>query len=242
MKVVDISVELIDSMGSDLSVVDAARVSFAKKGKWENEDFGHPDFEEPNYLSEKDKKLIHYLAKHNHWSPFAHCFLSLRIKAPIFCARQLVKHQVGLAWNEVSRRYIATEPEFYMPKQWHLAPENKKQGSGDVYTDYMDSNSAFGLAGSNVYLETKYLLEASQWIYGEMLRRGIAPEEARMILPQNTMTEWIWSGSLFAFARVVNLRTDSHAQKAATQEVAGKIAQIVKEKFPVSFEALCTAQ
>lgn len=275
MKVVDISVELVDSMGSDLAVVRAARVSFAKTSQMEVRSFPNPytlqqmfsgeeypelvakekeEFEalladgwiekysHMERLAPADKKLINYLAKHNHWSPFAHCFLSFRIKAPIFCARQLVKHQVGLAWNEVSRRYIATEPEFYMPKQWHLAPENKKQGSGDVYTDYMDSNSAFGLAGSNVYLETKYLLEASQWIYGEMLRRGIAPEEARMILPQNTMTEWIWSGSLFAFARVVNLRTDSHAQKAATQEVAGKIAQIVKEKFPVSFEALCTQQ
>lgn len=209
MKTTDKStVALVDHMGSDLSVVNAARVSFHKI----SEEF-----------SDKDAKLIAYLAKHNHWSPFAHCFVSFRISAPIFVARQLVKHQVGLSWNEVSRRYVDSEPEFYFPKEWRGKPENAKQGSnGIVKIDWFDLEGTINVAFV---------------AYTELLKQGVAPEQARMVLPLNTMTEWIWSGSLYAFARVCNLRLDPHAQ-LETQEVAKEIYSCLKALYPVSTEAL----
>lgn len=206
MKIVEQSVQLIESMGSDLSVVNAARVSFAK---------------EHNEVTEGDEKLIGYLAKHGHWTPFAHAFLSFRIKAPIFVARQLVKHQVGLAWNEVSRRYVDDEPEFYWPKVWRGKPENAKQGSTGVVDWQIDPHTAL------IALET----------YTSAIKHGVAPEQARMVLPQNTMTEWIWSGSLAAFARVCKLRLDPHAQ-AETQEIAKKINEQVPQEFKHSWAAL----
>src|ERR1043166_5131845 len=137
MKIASQKVELIDSMGSDLSVVNAARVSFHKESEWEHfvPETGQvkpPDWDTVERLGEKDQKLIGYLAKHGHWTPFAHAFLSFRIKAPIFVARQLVKHQVGLAWNEVSRRYVDDEPEFWFPDVWRGKPVNAKQGSNGV--------------------------------------------------------------------------------------------------------------
>lgn len=195
-------------MGSDLSVVNAARVSFDK-------------FSEK--FSEKDEKLIKYLAKHNHWSPFAHCFVSFRITAPIFVARQLVKHQVGLSWNEVSRRYVDDEPEFFFPKEWRGRPENAKQGSsGVVKIDWFDFEETINVAFQ---------------AYTELLNQGVAPEQARMILPLNTMTTWIWSGTLYAFARVCNLRLDPHSQ-LESQEVAQQIYSCLKALYPVSTEAL----
>lgn len=214
MKIVDISVELIDSMGSDLSVVDAARVSFAKESSWDD------NWE----LKAEDKKLIKYLAEHNHWSPFSHAFVSFRIKAPIFVARQLVKHTVGLSWNEVSRRYVATEPEFYIPKRWRKAADNVKQGSSDTPAGYFNPVA-------------EKAIDRCLKTYSLMLDEGVCAEQARMILPQNTMTEWIWSGSLYAFARVCNLRLDSHTQRE-TQEVAKLINKEMKEIFPVSWEVL----
>lgn len=228
MKVVPVQVELLDSMGCDVDVVRAARVSFSNDVGWE-------------WAGAKDAKLIRYLAEHNHWSPFAHCFMKFRIKAPIFAARQFAKHQVGLAWNEESRRYIDSEPEFYIPEVFHGRPENAKQGaSSDVvvvpdYDEYwQDYEGGFFDDGDG-----RNLCELLLGYYNHLLKAGVAPEEARMFLPLNTMTNWIWSGSLFAFARVVNLRTDSHAQKAATQEVAEQIATHLKKLFPVSYEALC---
>ena len=203
------NVKLIDHMGSDLTVVNAARVSFAKH---------HDTFD-----IDDDTKLINYLAKHNHWSPFAHASLQFHIKAPIFVARQLVKHQIGLVWNEVSRRYVDDDPTFYEPKEWRLAAENKKQGSSDETVHY-NINPAH--------------LFATQ-CYKNMLRLGIAPEMARMILPQSMMTEWYWSGTLYAFARVCNLRCKSDAQRE-TQFVANQIDELTKEVFPVSWEALRT--
>ena len=197
-----IEVAFVNKMGNDMSVVNAARVSFAKvkKGK----------------LDAKDDKLIKYLAYWGHWSPFAHATMSFRIKAPIFVARQLVKHQVGLAWNEVSRRYIDDKPEFYMTDEWRSRPDKSiKQGSGDKIIKY-DINHAV-----NVALET----------YNDMLE-GIAPEMARMILPQNTMTEWIWSGSVYAFSRVCNLRIKPNAQKE-TGRVAEQIVKHMQEHFPI---------
>jgi thymidylate synthase (FAD) len=183
-------VELIDKMGSDLSVVNAARVSYSKiKDKFD----------------EKDERLIKYLAEHEHWSPFAHASMQFRIKAPIFVARQLVKHQVGLVWNEVSRRYVDDAPEFYVPESWRGRPKNSKQGSdGVVNTDEEYYNRYVN--GCKVY-------------YSLLLNEGVAPEQARMVLPQSTMTEWIWSGTVYAFARVCNLRCKSDTQKE-TRDVA----------------------
>jgi thymidylate synthase (FAD) len=198
--------QLIDFMGTDLSVVNAARVSFAK---------------ESDEFSDKDAKLINYLAKHNHWSPFGHASMQFRIKAPIFVARQLVKHQVGLVWNEVSRRYVDDEPEFYIPSDWRLKADDKKQGSSDETIEYN--------LGST--------LEFVKTTYQNMLRANIAPEMARMILPQNLYTEWYWSGTLMAFARVCNLRCKPDTQME-TQLIANEIDFKSRELFPISWKAL----
>lgn len=218
MKISDISVQLVDHMGSDLSVVNAARVSFDKESDWQIGFDG-------KQLNDADCKLISYLATHNHWSPFSHAFASFRIKAPIFVARQLVKHTVGLAWNEVSRRYVSTEPEFYLPDYWRKSASNVKQGSSDEAV-------ASEFVGSVASLMRDSLIQ-----YTVMIQEGVCAEQARMVLPQNTMTEWIWSGSLYAFARVCNLRLDSHTQKE-TQKVAQHISDCLKTLFPVSWETL----
>jgi thymidylate synthase (FAD) len=223
MKIAKQSVTLIDHMGSDLSVVNAARVSFHKESEWAHEPDGWLDSSEKR-LSEKDAKLIGYLAKHGHWTPFAHAFLSFRIKAPIFVARQLVKHQVGLAWNEVSRRYVDDEPEFWLPEVWRGKPVNAKQGSSGV-VEVSEDYELYEVLGATVDL------------YNSLLAIGVAPEQARMVLPQNMMTEWIWSGSLAAFARVCKLRLDPHAQKE-TQEIAQMINDQVPKEFQYSWKAL----
>lgn len=213
------NVELIDYMGNDLRVANAARVSFAKESDWE-------DCCEGLVLSEKDSKLISYLASHGHWSPFSHCFLTFRIKAPIFVARQLQKHQVGLAWNEVSRRYVDSEPEFYVPDSWRARANNVKQGSGGDLEGKDHLNSVYaGIVGRAI------------GNYQGLLDQGVAPEQARMVLPQSMMTEWYWSGSLYAFARVCKQRLDAHAQQE-TQLVAAGIATACEEHFPVSWRAL----
>ena len=227
MKIVEQSVELIDHMGSDLSVVNAARVSFAKESDWEEIQLPGEYGPLPR-LSEKDQKLVAYLAKHGHWTPFAHAFLSFRIKAPIFVARQLVKHQVGLAWNEVSRRYVDDEPEFWFPKVWRGKPVNAKQGSSEAVPDDVQYDAKHGVAEACERALNEYL---------HLVSSDVAPEQARMVLPQNTMTEWIWSGSLAAFARVCNLRICAHAQ-AETREVAQKIFDQVPKEFEHSWKAL----
>jgi thymidylate synthase (FAD) len=225
MKIVPMKVELIDSMGSDLSVVNAARVSFHKF---------HDEFN-----VDKDGKLISYLAAHNHWSPFAHCFLSFRIKAPIFVARQLVKHQVGLAWNEVSRRYVDDEPEFFMPDKWRGKPVNAKQGSSDVVVDFSRDVVIDSARGRVLSIEDNLWETVDRCLrdYLFLIKSGVAPEQARMVLPQNMMTEWIWSGSLMAFARVCKLRLDPHAQ-AETGEIAKQIDALVPQGFEHSWRAL----
>jgi thymidylate synthase (FAD) len=220
MKIVPMKVELVDSMGTDLSIVNAARVSFHKT---------HDE------IQENDPKLITYLAKHGHWTPFAHAFLSFRIKAPIFVARQLVKHQVGLAWNEVSRRYVDEEPEFWFPEVWRGKPVNAKQGSSDVTINSNDE-SLWVDTGETVVDHTDLTGILLSW-YVNAIKQGVAPEQARMILPQNTMTEWIWSGSLAAFARVCKLRLDPHAQQE-TQMVAQQINDLVPDSFTHSWKAL----
>ena len=206
------SVALLRTSGTDLDVVNSARVSFHKT---------HEEFD-----FEKDTKLIKYLAKHNHWSPFAHVGATFRIKAPIFVARQLVKHQVGLVWNEVSRRYVDDEPEFWFPEVWRGRPVNAKQGSSGEAPDQDGWTKDF-------HNQTKYALA----LYQAAIEYGVSPEQARMTLPQNTMTEWIWTGSLMAFARVVRERTNAHAQEE-TQDVAFEIERLLQPAFPVSWKAL----
>ena len=209
-----LKVEFIDKMGTDLSVVNAARVSYAKfKDKFED----------------KDEKLIKFLAEHNHWSPFAHASLQFRIKAPVFVARQLVKHQVGLVWNEISRRYVDYTPELYEPKEWRGRPQNSKQGSDGTVS--IDSNEQHRL---------DMTMEQCKIIYNSLIGKGIAPEQARMVLPQSMMTEWIWSGTLYAFARVCNLRCAKDTQEE-TREVADQIHNICKEEFPMSWKHLKNA-
>lgn len=240
MKTAPITVEYLDHMGSDLDVLNAARVSFAKTSKWETQDcedvFNIPEgwnleFEDDNAylkkLSEQDQKLIKYLAEHNHWSPFSHCYLKFRIKAPIFVARQLQKHTVGLAWNEVSRRYVDDEPEFYFPDTWRAKAENVKQGSSHTPVQLDDNDP--------LYIEQT--ITANLNLYNYLLDMGTCAEQARTVLPQNTITEWIWSGSLAAFARVVKLRTDPHSQYE-TGLVAHGIKYSLVNHFPYSTEAL----
>lgn len=217
MKTAQMNVDYVDHMGTDLSVVNAARVSFDKSTNWDDH------FNET--LGDKDAKLINYLAKHNHWSPFAHTSIQLRVKAPIFVARQLVKHQVGGVWNEVSRRYVDSEPEFWFPDQWRGRPAGSmKQGSNGV------------IQLGEPYVAEDAVVECLK-AYNYLLESGVAPEQARMILPQGVMTEWYWTGSLMFFTRVCKQRLDPHAQQE-TREIAERIAEIVAPLFPVSWSAL----
>jgi len=206
-----IKATLVDSMGSDLSVVNAARVSFGKN---------HKEFD-----NDKDSRLIHYLAKHKHLSPFGHAFASFHVKAPIFVARQLVKHKF-LRWNEISRRYVDDEPEFYTPDEWRGRSQDKKQGSSGVVS----------LSGD--YDDWTYN-ESCLAMYNDLLADGVAPEQARMVLPQSTLTEWYWSGSLDAFASMCNLRCASDTQYES-RIVANQISEKMAELFPVSWASLVT--
>ena len=208
-----IDVTLMDCMGSDITVANAARVSFGKKSI-------------AAYTTHKDERLIWYLAKHKHMSPFGHCFASFHVKAPVFVARQLVKHKF-LRWNEVSRRYVDIEPEFYEPATYRRKAEDKKQGSSDAMVP----------SSSTMRSEAKAALWAKK-AYEQMLEDGVCPEQARMILPQSMMTEWWWSGSLDAFADMCLLRCASDTQQE-TQEVANKISERMHKLFPVAWLALC---
>ena len=203
--------ELMDAMGDDLTVVNAARVSFAK----EVEEFG-----------ERDTRLIKYLARHNHWTPFAHVTATFRVQAPIFVARQLFKHVVGLVANEVSRRYVSDEPLFYQPEEWRGAPENAKQGSDGVVADQ---------GYCHAYHED--VIRMATTAYYQLLKEGVAPEQARMVLPQSMMTEFIWTGSLAAFARVCKQRLSKDAQ-AETAVIAKDISDQLSGVAPVSWEVL----
>jgi thymidylate synthase (FAD) len=217
-------VQLVDKMGSDLTVVNAARVSYNKESEWDSITPAGPT---QGVLTARDEKLIKFLAEHDHWSPFAHCSLQFRIKAPVFVARQLVKHQVGLSWNEVSRRYVDFPPELYNPAEWRGRPKDSKQGSDGVVE--LDGNEKHRL-------ETT--MQQCLIIYNTMIDKGIAPEQARMVLPQSMMTEWYWSGTLYAFARVCNLRCAKDTQQE-TRDVADKISNLCEEHFSVSWSYLC---
>lgn len=223
-------VEYIDHMGSDLSVVNAARVSFDKESTtidMDSVDLGSPDgVTLVPVIGDADTKLVKYLASHGHWSPFAHVTVSMRWKAPIFVARQLVKHQVGLSWNEVSRRYVKTEPELWWPKKWRKAAENVKQGSSHEEMDSDDLDEAVWYGCQN-----------QVQIYKKMLGNGMCPEQARMLLPLNVLTEWIWTGSLYAWARVYNQRTDPTAQQE-TRQLVLTLDDICGKLYPVSWKAL----
>jgi len=209
-----IKVELIDIMGSDLTVVNSARVSFSNVS---------------DTFKDKDKGLINYLAKHDHWTPFAHVQLQFRIKAPVFVARQLVKHQIGMVWNEVSRRYVDSDPEFHHPEAWRKRAADKKQGSSDELFE-----------GKRFDARYKDLMLQAAAVFDNMIATGVAPEQARMVLPQSMMTEWIWTGSLAAFARVVKLRAATDAQLEC-QWVANMIDEEIKqrEELKHSWSALC---
>lgn len=227
MKIVPCSVTLRKTDGSDLDVVNAAHVSFHKESEYAST--------MEKYLKEKDVKLINYLAKHGHWTPFGHINATFVIKAPLFVARQLGKHQVGLVWNEVSRRYVDEEPEFFFPareKGWRSRPkENVKQGSGTEFIDVFE----YG----HDYVENipQDAVEVCLEAYQRLLKKGVAPEQARMILPQNMMTEWWWTGSVPAFARVCKLRLDPHTQQE-TREIAEQMSALLADAFPVSWKAL----
>ena len=206
-----ISVELVDKMGTDLTVVNAARVSYSKESK---------------SFTVKDEKLIKYLAEHEHWSPFAHASMQFRIKAPVFVARQLVKHQVGLVWNEVSRRYVDYPPELYKPDAWRGRPINSKQGSDGTVE-----------LGQTIDHNLETTMQSCLILYNTMIEKGVAPEQARMVLPQSMMTEWYWSGTVYAFARVCNLRCKPDTQKE-TQDVANEIHALADEAFPYCWKYL----
>ena len=209
-------VQLVDSMGSDLTVVNAARVSFNKHvSEWKD----------------TEERLIKFLAEHGHWTPFGHPQLQFRISAPVFVARQLVKHQIGLVWNEVSRRYVDYSPEFFIPNQneWRGKPVNAKQGSaGYVHID------------NNLQISITSVHQNAKEAYNKLIEAGVAPEQARMVLPLSMYTEWYWTGSLMAFSRVCNLRLSSDAQEE-TRVIAEKIGTLCKEKFPISWKHLVNA-
>lgn len=231
-------VELVDVMGTDLTVCRAARVSFNKQSEWDIDEVAKKrlidsgstfNAEELWVLSLKDVKLIQYLAKHNHWTPFAHPQITMRVKAPISIRTQLFKHKQGMVENEISRRYVSDEPEIYHPR-WRTSPTNgAKQGSEDFLEfgdEYNNCNTIYDM-----------VIKEAMFAYNTLLAKGIAPEQARFILPQGTYTEWWWTGSLAAYARVCKLRSDSHAQWEI-QQYATAFSAIISPLFPVSWSAL----
>ena len=212
-----IKAELINHMGSDLTVVNSARVSFSKAS----------ELLEDGSLVDQDKRLIAYLAKHNHFTPFTHPQITLRETVPIFVARQRFKHVVGFTYNEISRRYVDDTPEFYVPTEWRSRPEGSvKQGSG-------------GALESTAYIKSMYAhtLQIALDTYNSMLAAGVAPEQARIVLPQSMITSYYVTGSLAAFARLYRQRSDSHAQKES-QDLAEEVNQIISPLYPVSWAAL----
>jgi len=216
----DMSVDFLGGYGNDLTVVNAARVSFDKTSDWMDGC--------PGLLVDKDISLINFLAKNGHWTPFSHPQMSFRIKVPIAIRNQLDKSRVGLAINEVSRRYVSSKPDVYTPPKWRKAAANVKQGSGDAM-DYAESTEI-----DYIYIPA---IQTAVNAYEAMLQNGVCPEQARFVLPVGMMTEFVWTGSLAAFARVYNLRTDPHAQ-AECHAVAKSIGDVAGAMFPYSWRAL----
>jgi len=215
--------ELISCLGTDLTVVNSARVSFENESQWARDipELGITE------LSDRDKKLIKYLAKHQHFTPFTHCVITVREEVPIFVARQRFKHTVGFSYNEVSRRYVDSDPVFYHPDEWRRRAENKKQGSEDA-----------GVSSQQLVSKAydEFLIEAKE-IYDDLLSMDVAPEQARMVLPQSMYTSYYVTGSLSAFARAYKLRIDDHAQKEI-QYLAKMWNEIIEPLYPVSWAAL----
>lgn len=211
--------ELIDVMGDDLRVVNAARVSFDKESDWDYVQEYFDGFDaviDMRQLSEKDQKLLNYLAREGHWTPFSHVMITMRETVPIFVARQRFKHMVGFTYNEVSRRYVSDEPTFFIPSEWRKAAEDKKQGSSDeVFSDTFWGNDDYKMA-----------LDLCLNVYNDMVKGGVAPEQARMVLPQSMYTSYYVTGSLSAWARAYKLRIDSHAQKEI-QDLAHQWGDII---------------
>ena len=229
-------VELMDHMGTDLTVCNAARVSFNKESEW-GLDFDAIERlkscpynkDDVRLLKEKDEKLIRYLAKHNHWTPFAHPQITLRVKAPVSIRTQFFKHKQGFVENEISRRYVSYEPEFYSPT-WRGKPtDGAKQGSEDFITEETRTNLY-----DAIYRES---YETALHVYNTLIEKGIAPEQARFVLPQGMYTEWYWTGSLAAYARFYKQRKDDHAQWEI-REYANAVGQIIEPYFPVSWKHL----
>jgi thymidylate synthase (FAD) len=209
--------ELLDVFGNDLTVVNAARVSFAK---------------ESAEFTEQDGKLIKYLAKHNHVSPFFHPQLRFRFKMPIFVAREWYRHQIGFARNEVSRRYVDTTPECWIPSPDQIRERDPKlkQGSKETQVDNAEM----------IHEMMKTHTEVNVMLYEDLLSKGVAPEIARCILPQSMMTEFIETGSLAAYARLYKLRTDPTAQREI-RRYAEMIGELIEPLFPISWKALTSA-
>jgi thymidylate synthase (FAD) len=205
-------VELLETFGSDLTVVNAARVSLGK---------------EVYQFTDKDAKLVKYLADHDHISPFFHPQARFRLKMPIWMAREWFRHTVGFSRNEVSRRYVDTSPTFYLPDELRTRAPNKKQGSNDDVHE--DNESLRGLM--------EVFMISSSNLYHRLLENGVCPEQARMVLPQSMMTEFIETGSLAAYARLCKLRLGPDAQKEI-REVAQQISDCMKNAFPVSWSTL----
>lgn len=260
MKLEESRVAYLDHMGTDITVVNAARASFGKES----------DFLAGGVLSKADENLIQFLAtgyrtsewnafvdgvinvsydiltkdetkrqqletmlraykrKAQHWAPFGHPHVQIRMSLPIFLARQFVKHQIGGVWSEESRRYISDEPGVWMTQEWHTRPEDIKQGSGGIVDDPEYVKDIATCATKN-----------SIGAYEDLLSQGVAPEEARIVLPLNMMTTVVWTGSLLFWSRVCNQRVDSHAQLAA-QDLGKKITSVVQPLFPVSWKYLTT--
>ena len=237
-----IKVELVDYMGNDLSTVNSARVSFDKESSFDTEVTKDSIGEDMSWcnitetLKSADRGLVNYLANHNHSTPFRHNAVTIRCDAPIFLARQLGKHQAGLSWNEVSRRYVDTPPEFFVPDEWRGRPDGSiKQGSGgivetlsdDLWGDYPDTPD----------INYSHLLYMVEETYKRFLEAGVAPEMARMVLPQSMMTSWYWTGNLLSFAHVYKERIASNAQLEANL-FAQDLDKVIRQLFPVSWQAL----
>jgi thymidylate synthase (FAD) len=226
-KGITMKIDYLMHCGSDDTIANTARVSMEEEGNW---------LELPeNYTVPQRDKLIKYLATHKHTSPFRHNNISVRCLVPIFLARQLGKHQVGLSWNEVSRRYVDTVPTFYTPTEWRSRPNGSiKQGSGESAVLYCNHEFWGDEPTSYMYSE---LIDHALAVYNSMLKAGVAPEMARMVLPQSMNTEFVWSGSLMAFAHIYKLRIDGHSQLEA-QQFARQLDTIIRPLFPVAWEAL----
>ena len=213
---------LVDSMGTDLTVVNAARVSFNKESKFNVSEMGV-------FLNAKDQKLLDFLARNNHFTPFTHCMITMREKVPLFVARQRFKHTVGFSYNEISRRYVDEIPEFYIPEEWRKKADDRKQGSSE---ETIDINPYHLMIDD--YLQS---INKAKWTYVHLLGMDVCPEQARMILPQSTFTEYYVTGSLYAWARAYELRSHNTAQKEI-RDLAKQWHQIIVALFPDSWISL----